>query len=165
MKKLFNLSLIVLTAFMFTGCISFKKIVPSKPQSPDEMEFSDLVWDKGGINGANAKLTTAIVGNANFGPNGLTYKWKENDLAVWGYAKTQADGRTCVFYKKNGKWHGGFFEWISTSRTSRDWKNVKGKYKGWNWNDIPDGADGAFLIMSRDGSKRTNVLKTKWKKQ
>lgn len=164
MKK-FILSLIILsTAFLLTGCKFnfFNKL--STPKGPDEIDFSELVWDLGGINGSNAQLTSAIVGDLTFTSKGLSYKWKENDLSVWGYARTQADARTCVFYKKDGKWHGGFYEWISTSRTTRDWANIKGKYKGWNWNDIPDGADGAFVIISKDAKKRTNVLKTKWVK-
>lgn len=165
MKKIINITLVISVLFVLTGCQSILKPFKPTPKGPDEIEFSELVWDFGGINGANAQLTTALVSDATFTPNGLSYKWKENDLSVWGYARTQADGRTCVFYKKDGKWHGGFFEWISTSRTTRDWKNIKTKYKGWNWEVIPDGADGAFLIMSRDGKKRTNVLKTKWKKK
>lgn len=167
MKKLYTLILIT-TLVLCQGCASLKfwnHSETAKPKGPDEIEYSKLNWNHGGINGANAQLTTALICNANFGPNGLSYKWKENDLSVWGYARTQADARTCVFYLKDGKWYGGFFEWVSTSRTTRDWKNIKTKYKGWTWDEIPNGADGAMVILSRDGKKRTNVIKTKWNKK
>lgn len=78
--------------------------------------------------------------------------------------RAQADARTCMFHKKDGKWHGGFYEWISTSRTTRNWANIKGKYKGWKWEEIPNGAEAAFVIISKDEKKRTNVLKETWKK-
>lgn len=164
MKKLLYIALTIVACIAFTGCKWFDKIVKPEPAGPDELNYSELVWDKGGIDGSKAQLTAAIVGNLKMDSKGLSYKWVENDLGVWGLAKTDASARTCVFYKKDGKWHGGFYEWISTSRTTREWSNIKGKYKGWNWADIPNGSEAAFVIISKDGKKRTNVLKGTWSK-
>jgi len=166
MKKIYTLILIGILA-LCQGCASFhhgSTVVNPEPPNPDEVDFALFNWNFGGLNGANAKLTDVLVSDVKFNSKGLSYKWKENNLSSWGYERTQADGRTCVFYKKDGKWYGGFFEWVSTSRTTRNWTNIKEGYKKWKWNDIPNGAEGAFVILSKDGKKRTNVLKAKWEK-
>lgn len=156
--------MLIVALVICQGCVIFNGRGKHAKASPDEVEFAKLNWTVGGIDGSRAELTNVLVSDLNMTPNGLSYKWKENDLSVWGYARTQADARTCVFYLKDGVWKGGFYEWISTSRTTRNYANIKGKYKGWNWNDIPNGSDAAFVIISKDGKKRTNVLKGKWVK-
>lgn len=166
MKKTFRYLTFCLIVVTFCGCTTIKKLVPGedKIKSPDEVNFAELVWDKGGENGSKAVLTEALIKDFKLDSNKLSYNWVDKNMSIWGYAYTQADGRTCVFYKKNGKWHGGFFEWISSSRKTRDFKNIKTKYKGWDWNDIPNGSDAVLVIISRDGKKRTNTLKGKWVK-
>ena len=64
----------------------------------------------------------------------------------------------CLFCLIGGKWIGGKFDWISTSRTSRDFKNVSDGYNGWDKGAIGKAAKYAFVIVSRDGKKRTNVI-------
>lgn len=146
---------------VFNGCI-----FDEEQKSDDEVDFSKLNWTFGGIDASGATTTEGLkIANLNFTPKYMTYNFEKGNLSLWGYSDKDASARACLFYKDtDGVWRGGFFEWISTSRTSREYDNIKGKYKGWNWNSIPNGAEGAFLIIDKSGTKRTNVIKGQWQK-
>ena len=101
---------------------------PSSPASSDAVDFASLNWSWGGFNGKNAT------------------------------SREDADHTICaLFCKLDGKWQGGKFDWISTSRLSRDFKNVKDGYGGWRKDAIEAAEAFAFVICSKDGKRRSNV--------
>jgi len=84
----------------------------------------------------------------------MTYSWAK----LWGMEFTEAKALACLFIPDGNKWIGGKFDWISESRTSRDLTNIKKGYNGWNWNKFSSAKKFAFVIVSGDGKKRTNVI-------
>ena len=64
--------------------------------------------------------------------------------------------------KSDGSWVGGKFDWISSSRRSRDFANVYGGYDGWSLAGVPSPCAAAFVIISPDGKRRSNVISGTW---
>lgn len=65
---------------------------------------------------------------------------------------------SAAFYWDGSRWVGGKFDGISTSRTTRDFKNIKDGYGGWDWAAFSGARRRAFCIVSKDGRKRTNLI-------
>jgi hypothetical protein len=136
---------------------------PEKEEAQDEI-FNAFIWRYGGFNGSGAKIeSSAKIDALNVHKNGLSYQWKIGGCEELG-AKTNKDHNNtlaCLFCKINGEWIGGKFDWISTSRTTRDFENIHGKhagYNGWDSQAIEQATEFAFVIVSKDGRKRTNVI-------
>ncbi len=136
-------------------------------QSADEVNFSALEWCWGGFNGKKATLVDgAQIGSLKVSGN-VSYKWVKGGCEKLGAtSSTDADHTICaLFCKIDGAWKGGKFDWISTSRTSRDLKNIvgggdnSGGYGGWDKQAISKASEYAFVIVSKDEKKRTNVIK------
>ena len=131
------------------------------PAAEDSVDFSQLDFCWGGFKGASAKLDAkARIFSLSVSSSGMSYKWIAGGCEQLGasghedYSKTLA----CLFVLIDGRWRGGKFDWISTSRTSRDFKNVKDGYNGWDKDAIGKASKFAFVIVSSDGKKRTNVI-------
>ena len=89
----------------------------------------------------------------------MTYKWMNGRCEDLGpLNKGEASCYACIFCYIGGQWVGGKFEWISTSRTSRDFKNIKDSYQGWPKDAISMTDRYAFVIIHPDTKKRTNVI-------
>lgn len=136
-------------------------------QSADEVDFSALDWCWGGFNGKKATLVDgAQIGSLKVSGN-VSYKWVKGGCEKLGaISSTDADHTICaLFCKIGGVWKGGKFDWISTSRTSRDLKNIvgggdnSGGYGGWDKQAISKASEYAFVIVSKDEKRRTNVIK------
>lgn len=92
----------------------------------------------------------------------MTFRYVR-DLSAWGYSNSQTDGIACLFVQNNsGAWVGGKFDWISSSRKSRDFNNIYSGYAGWSLADVPNPCQAAFVIISRDAKKRSNVIVGTW---
>ena len=155
MNRIFML--VAASALIVAGCSLFG--VSDKPSGPDQVAYSELRWTCGGVDGAKAVLTgVRLNALAVAPPASMTVAWGTT-LREWGYADTQADALACLFCKVDGKWVGGKFEWISASRPYRDLKNVRTRYAGWN-PDFLQAGEFAFVVLSKDGSKRSNVVKS-----
>lgn len=126
----------------------------------DAVDFSSLAWNWGGFKGGSAKLDAkARIFNLAVKSNGLTYKWMQGGCENLGASSREdASCLACLFCLIGGKWVGGKFDWISTSRTSRDFANISGGYNGWDKQAISKATKFAFVIVSKDGKKRTNVI-------
>ena len=128
----------------------------------DEVDFSSLDWAWGGFSGSKAKLAEgAEIGSLKVTADGMSYKWGKGGCEQLGATSREDADHTlaCLFVRIGGKWQGGKWEWISTSRTTRAFKNVREGYGGWR-KDAIEAADAyAFCIVSKDGKKRTNVIK------
>lgn len=129
-----------------------------------------LVYRFGGFNGGNAVETPdAQISSLRMSRNGLSYRWAKGGCEALGATSAGDCDHTlaCAFYWSDaeGAWIGGKFDWISTSRTTRDFKNIHpgpdGKaYRGWRSDLFFAAPRRAFCIVSKDGKKRTNLLVT-----
>lgn len=127
-------------------------------QIADAVDFSALYWCWGGFSGKKAKLVDgAEIGSLKVTESKLSYKWVRGGCENLG-AKSRDDASfiAALFCNVGGKWRGGKFDWVSTNRTSRDLKNTGG-YGGWDPDAVRTADAFAFVIVSEDGKKRTNV--------
>ena len=135
-------------------------VAPVTPTaSADAVDFASLDWCWGGFNGKNAKPVADVEIDSLKVSGNLTYKWVRGGCEKLGAtSREDADHTICaLFCKLDGKWQGGKFDWISTSRLSRDFKNVRDGYGGWRKDAIEAAEAYAFVICSSDGKRRSNV--------
>ena len=93
---------------------------------------------------------------------GLTFHYV-NNLSAWGLSNSDAGALACFFVQKStGEWVGGKFDWISSSRTGRELKHCLTGYNGWTMAGVPNPCQAAFVIVSADGRRRSNVLAGTW---
>jgi hypothetical protein len=115
----------------------------------------------GGFRGERAKEEPGCrIGSLKVGKDKLTYKWEAGGCEALG-AKDKADYSqtvACAFYWDGKKWVGGKFDWISTSRTSRGFENIKSGYNGWDSAAFFGAKKHGFCIVSKDGKKRSNFI-------
>ena len=149
--------------------------VPSVPSVPDPVDppaapsdqtdavpYSSLNWSMGGFKGSGALMHSgAVVGSLSVKSNGMSYRWVSGGCEQLGAADKGDHTKTlaCLFYlDASGKWQGGKFDWISTSRTTRDFKNIHDGYGGWNPSAFAAATEYAFVIVGTNG-RRTNVIR------
>ena len=134
---------------------------PAQALEADEVDFALLSWDYGGFKGGKAAIVAGCeIGSLKVSANGMSYKWEKGGCEQLGASsRTAADCIAALFVQgQDGQWRGGKFDWISTSRTSRSFENIKGEYHGWPSDSIEKAQGYAFVITSKDGKKRTNVI-------
>ena len=126
----------------------------------DAAPFASLKWPWGGFDGSKAALSpSARVKSLKVTCSGLSYSWESGGCEDLGASsRTDASCLACLFCFDGSSWRGGKFDWISTSRTSRDLKNVESGYNGWDAAAFRSAKAHAFCIVSKDGRKRTNVV-------
>lgn len=131
---------------------------PQPPSAVDAVAYSSLKWRWGGFNGGGAKLDSPRISNLRTNGRTLTYKW-DTGLSGWGLAHGDAGAICAVFFARGGEWVGGKFDWVSTSRTSRELKHVE-SYNNWPQSGItlPHSGRVAFVVVSADGKLRSNVV-------
>ncbi len=128
----------------------------------DQVPFSSLRFTYGGFSGGGARQSGVSISGLRLSSNGLSFKY-DRDLGAWGLSYTDASAVACFFVQKSdGSWVGGKSDWISSSRKTRDLNNVYAGYNGWTLSGIPNPTQAAFVIISRDGRKRSNVLSGTW---
>ena len=122
-----------------------------------------LVFKYGGFDGSRAvEDPAAQIADLHITRSRLSYRWAKGGCETLGAtSKTDAEHTlACAFYWDGSRWVGGKFDWISTSRTSRDFNNLNGGYNGWVAEHFWAADRRAFCIVSKDGKKRTNLLVT-----
>lgn len=134
------------------------------PAVGDAVGYGSLGWRYGGVSCGGAQQTSATIKGLKVSGNSLSFSWGGDDLSSWGLSKDDASGAyACLFVMtSSGSWVGGKFDWISTSRTSRSLENVLSGYEGWSLANVPNPCQAAFVIVSSDKKKRTNVISTTW---
>lgn len=144
---------------------------PTPPNTAvDEVDYASLVWSNGGFNGKGSRLDpVARISNLTFTKSALSYKWAGGGCEALGASSAGDAGATicAVFFQgSNGIWYGGKFDWISTSRTSREMKHINGSdpYSNWDASVISNPADACFVIVSVKTGTRTNVIKSRWQR-
>jgi len=136
---------------------------PTAQDAVDEVAFSSLKWTCGGFKGGGANLSTPRIANLKVkGTSGLSLKWLVG-MADWGLSDGDAGALACFFCERaDGALSGGKIDWISKSRGSRDFANPLSGYGGWTFSDVKNPAKAAFVVISRDGRKRSNVIAATW---
>lgn len=125
-----------------------------------------LVFRFGGFDGSKAVVDPSVrISSLALSADGMSYRYEAGDLSAWGLSRTDAGALACAFSfdPASGAWVGGKFDWISSSRTTRDWKNIRAGYNGWNADAFFSAPRVAFCIVSRDGRRRTNLIEGAWK--
>ncbi|MBQ6925555.1 MAG: hypothetical protein IJQ73_13020 [Kiritimatiellae bacterium] len=125
----------------------------------DAVNFAALKWCWGAFDGSKAAEDAgARIGSLKVSASGLSYKWEKGGCERLGASSaSDASCLACLFCFDGSAWRGGKFEWVSTSRTTRDMKNVESGYEGWDAAAFRSAKAYAFVIVSKDGRKRTNV--------
>lgn len=123
---------------------------------------NDLLWSYGGLVAANAKEVAQIKNlRMDIKNKKMYYSWVSGGCEALGAANKDEYKNTfaCIFYWNQTfkKWIGGKFDEISTSRTWRPLDNCA-NYRGWKWEPFASAGKYAFLIVSKDGKLRTNVI-------
>lgn len=153
-----------------------ERVFPSSPSSPVEEATEehgkheeeayppssvDLDFRYGGFKGGRAVEEPGCrIGSLKVGKDKLAYKWEAGGCEALG-AKDKADYSqtvACAFFWDGKKWVGGKFDWISTSRTSRGFENIKSGYNGWDSAAFFGAKKHGFCIVSKDGKKRSNFI-------
>ncbi|MBP5543919.1 MAG: hypothetical protein ILM98_07580 [Kiritimatiellae bacterium] len=133
----------------------------------DQVPFGSFSWNFGGFSGGRAIKTTASITGLSINASGMTYRWKTGGCETLGASSRTDFTHTvaCLFVQRSdGRWVGGKFDGISTSRTSRSFVNIFEGYNGWSLSGVPNPCPCAFVIVSTDGKKRTNVISGTWKR-
>lgn len=133
---------------------------PSVQPEQETEPAPPMRWAVGGFDGSRAKETPdAQVGGVRMDAKGMRYKWTRGGCEALGAVSARDYSHTvaCAFYWDGAAWVGGKFDWISTSRTTRDFVNIKDGYHGWNWRAFVGAKRRAFCVVSADGKRRTNL--------
>ena len=133
-------------------------------QSAGSAAPEPLVFKFGGFDGSKAvEDQNAQIKDLHMSKSGLSHKWAKGGCETLGStSRTDCDHTlACAFYWDGKQWIGGKFDWTSTSRTTRDFKNLNGGYKGWKPDLFWAASRRAFCIVSEDGKRRTNLIETK----
>lgn len=131
----------------------------AQPTSADAVDFSTLDFCWGGFKGGSAKAVDGVeIGSLKVSASKMTYKWVSGGCERLGAAnKSDANCLACLFCLIDGRWVGGKFDWISTSRTSRSLTNIAEGYHGWDRDAVSKADAYAFVIISDGGRLRSNV--------
>lgn len=127
----------------------------------DEEAYNELEWVYGGFHGEGATYLNEVeIANLSVKSNGLSYSWIKGGCENLGAngAHNASETIACLFCKIDGRWLGGKFDWISTTRTTRDFHNIETGYHGWDAAAINKAVAFRFLIISKSGKWRTNVI-------
>lgn len=136
---------------------------PSSSTVGDAAPYNSFHWDYGGTTKPRgARQTGVVISGLSFSKTGLSFTY-QTDLSAWGHAYADPAALACLFVKDNsGRWVGGKFDWISSSRRSRNFENIFNGYSQWSLANVPNPCQAAFVIASADGKRRSNVLVGTW---
>lgn len=131
----------------------------------DDIPYDLLKWKFGGFKPSSKAVRSSVtISGLRVNKGGLRLKWVRN-LGAWGIPYEVPDGIACLFVKtSDGEWVGGKFEWISSSRETREFTNIREGYNGWNLRNVPNPCEVAFLVFRKDGKRRSNVISGLWQR-
>lgn len=138
---------------------------PTTPKVPDFAPYEQFEWRFGGENFSKAKPSGAVqLSLRSLSASKITYSW-DKDLSGWGVDyNDHTKAIVCAFVRTaDGRWVGGKFDWVSSSRKERDFKHMTSEpYKGWSLAGIPNPTGLAFVVVRHDGRDRSNVIGGEW---
>lgn len=128
----------------------------------DAVSYGSFNWTYGGVKGSGAAHSGVNITGFRISGKTLSFKYV-NNLSAWGLSNSDAGALACLFVmNSSGQWVGGKFDWISTSRESRGLEHCFGAYDNWTMNGIPNPTQAAFVILSANGTRRSNVVAGTW---
>lgn len=131
----------------------------------DAITYQSLSWTFGGVDGSGAAIDSPRIGDLRMSADSLSYRWVAGDLAAWGMEPSTAGAMACLFVQRaDGTWAGGKFDWISSNRLTRSFKNIRAGYNGWKLDGIPNPCQAAFVIIDGGKRRRTNVITAQWRR-
>jgi hypothetical protein len=146
-----------LSLFLIAAAVVAAGCKDEAAPSVDAVPFSEFRWTWGGFNGSGAALDAPRISNLSVAvPSSLAFRW-DVDMRSWGYAHGDPKGVACLFVRQGDRWVGGKFEWISSSRNTRGLENVRHRYEGWDPGALNQAREIAFVVVSGDGRRRSNV--------
>ncbi|NLC82074.1 MAG: hypothetical protein GX748_12920 [Lentisphaerae bacterium] len=132
---------------------------PGTPSAPvDQLDYALLRWQYGGVNAGGAKLDSPRISSLSCNGRAVSYRW-DVGMSGWGLSNGDAGAICCIFFERGGQWIGGKFDWVSVSRTNRELTHCE-YYSNWGSSGIklPWRGKVAFVVVSADGKRRSNVL-------
>ena len=138
---------------------------PETPADPapadatvDQVDYALLKWQYGGVNAGGAQLDSPRLASLSCNGRSVSYRW-EVGMSGWGLSNGEAGAVCAAFFLRDGQWIGGKFDWVSVSRTNRELKHCE-YYSNWGSSGIklPWRGKVAFVVVSADGKRRSNVL-------
>jgi hypothetical protein len=135
------------------------------PEEPAPAPAPALEWRYGGFDGSRAAEDPECrIADLRMGRAGLSFRWEKGGCERFGAHGRDDYGAAlaCAFYwdEGAGKWIGGKFDWISTSRSSRSFENVREGYNGWDAAAFFAAPRRAFCVCAANGRARSNLLET-----
>jgi len=129
-------------------------IVVSEYYGGEDLRFSELIVDDHELV-MESHSESGVKLQAWPGSQGLP-GWPESRVIPTTYAMV-----CCFEEQPDGTWKGGKFDWWRPNGAFRDFKNIHNGYKGWR---VPSrGARIAFVLVSCDYRRRTNMVFSEWK--
>ena len=128
------------------------------PVAIDQLDYALLRWQYGGVNAGGAKLDSPRLSGLACNGRAVSYRW-DVGMSGWGLSNGDAGAICAIFFERGGQWIGGKFDWVSVSRSNRELKHCE-SYSNWGSSGIklPWRGKVAFVVVSADGKRRSNVL-------
>ena len=122
-----------------------------------------LFFEVGGVKASPKEDERCRISGLRMTPDGLSFKWEFGIPDDWKRGRDEGKGamvQACAFYcdAAHGGWVGGKFDWIDERRSTRDFKNIRERYNGWDPDAFFAAPRRAFCVMSADGKLRSNLL-------
>lgn len=116
-----------------------------------------LEWRYGGFDGSRAvEDPECRIVSASMNRDRVTFRFSG---PWWGATHENPTMRCCIFFKDpSGAWRGGFWEWGSPDRTTRDFANIADGYNGWSHAAFLAASEYLVLVCDRRGSRRSNIV-------
>jgi len=164
--------IITLAAAVFigalAGCESTNKTKPQTPAIVDDVAFSSLRWESGGLVPTVDKGAEFSIVNLKFDGRTLHYEVRIVP-SDWGREKAAPEITYPALFVKNetGEWVGGAFVGNFALLEAYDKNNPVGyitMFNGWGaFDGIPPDTEIAFLLIRGDSQRRSNVVVAKTK--
>ena len=145
-------------------------IYPRRDEESAVPNIDDAPWDEFGWTYGKENKSAAVYDGSviirleALKANKIDLSW-EKDLSAWGAAHDDhRKALACAFLLNDqGKWVGGKFDWISSSRTDRGFAHFT-SYEDWTLEGIPNPTTLAFVVVEANGKRRSNVIAAEWKR-
>ena len=161
MTKVTWLVVLLASMAMFCGCESDDDDSSSSTSSngDDDIDISTISWLGANFSAAtiSAKINSASLDNDNIVTAYDPYSWPR--ITVSG---ANVDAICCLFYERGGQIVGGKFDWWRAGGQGA--KILENVHHGYNGHSFPaSGTPTYTMIVSVDGSQRSNIKRCDWR--
>lgn len=165
-KSFLKYSLIVITTcLVICGCEDISDAISNASEEAEQVighhensNISIVSFGSPNVSKAQEDPMVQIKGLKINGRSGLSYSFSSGNLSMWGLAYDNAGAIAVAGYLEGDHYVCGKFDWISSSRKTRDFENINSGYNGWQPEKFYGARKRCFFIMKADGKKRTNII-------